>query len=464
MKADHVVSETDFRDDVGTVDLDRLLDSQQARVGLLFIVAFCFVILVVDGYDLFVTVQLLPAIAQDFGTTSAALTKSFAAQTFGQALGAIALSPLADRFGRKPMLLICLLLFGLTTLLSASCDTVLEFSVMRFASGVFGGVVLPITISLVADLSPLKWRSSLIGITYAGLTIGQLGAAGFMAWFLGGYSWHGAFWIGGAAPLLLIPFIMGLIPESPRYLARRNPNDVRIVSALGRLGIRFTTPVASFTTTMPKKGRRIPVVELFQDGRAWMTTMLWIPCLLSLSASTLVGLAATFFHDFAGVPLKSFAAALSLLLAGASTAMFATGALMDRVGQYRVIIASALAGGLGLCALAFVPFGTLSFQSLIFFVGFFMAATQQGLNIVAPTLYLASMRSSAVGTKVAISRLASSVAPLAGGVLLARHAGLPVAMFVTAVPLFLVCLFTPWLAASAKRLQVRNSQSPSSSK
>ena len=452
LKADRSPSETDFRDDVGNIHLDRLLDNQRVGVEHLLVVALCFIILVVDGYDLFVTAQLLPAIAHDFKTTSAALTKSFAAQTVGQALGALALSPFADRFGRKPTLLICLLLFGLTTLCSAVCSNVLLFSGIRFVSGVFGGAVLPITVSLAADLSPLKGRSSVIGIVYAGLTVGQLGAAGFMAWLLRPYGWHAAFWIGGVTPLLLMLFVASLLPESPRYLARRNPNDVRIRPALRRLGIRLFTPVLSFVTAIPERQHQVPVAELFMDGRARLTILLWIPSLLSLSASTLIGLAATFFHEFASVPLASFAAALSLLIVGGIIAMFITGAVMDRVGEYRVIVMSALAGGLVVCTLAFVPFGTSLFRALVFFCGFFMAATQQGLNIVAPTLYPASVRSSAVGAKVAVSRLASAAAPLLGGVVLARHSGLSAAMLVTAAPLFLICLFTPWLAASAKRL------------
>lgn len=112
----HTSFESDARNHVGKVDLDHLLDSQSLGANLVLVVVLCFFIVVIDGYDLLVTAQLLPAIAHDYGVTSATLTKSFAAQAFGQALGAFVLSPLADRFGRKPMLLVCLLLFGLATL------------------------------------------------------------------------------------------------------------------------------------------------------------------------------------------------------------------------------------------------------------------------------------------------------------------------------------------------------------
>jgi MFS transporter, AAHS family, 4-hydroxybenzoate transporter len=434
----------------GHVDLDHLLDSQRFSARHAWVVALCFCVVVIDGYDLLVTAQLLPAIAQEYGVTSAVLTKAFAAQTFGQAIGAFALSPLADRLGRKPVLLVCLLLFGIATLGSVVCRNMLEFGVLRLFAGVLGGVLLPVPVTLIADLAPAKSRSTLIGLAYAGIGVGQLATAGISAWLLEPYGWRVGFWVGGLVPLLLVPLIMRFVPESPRYLSRMQTQPARIHQALHLLGIRLVE-TTKFVAAAPSEVRKLALLALFQQGRAPLTIALWVPSLLSIFAGTLVGLTPTFFHDLAGVSLVVFSGSMSLLLFGTLLAFFLTGAVMDRVGPHRVIIVSALAGGLATSALAFVPFGTNGFKVLMFFSGLFMVGAIQGLNIVAPTLYPPAMRSSAVGAKAGISKLASAIAPLVGGVILAAHASLTIAMFAIAAPLLLVCFCVPLLMASATR-------------
>lgn len=436
---------------LGLVDLDQLLDSQRFSARHAWVVALCCSVVVIDGYDLLVTAQLLPAIAQEYGVTSATLTKAFAAQTLGQAIGAFTLSPLADRLGRKPVLMACLLLFGLSTLASIFCRNILEFGALRLIAGVLGGALLPIPVTLIADLAPSKSRSTLIGLGYAGLGLGQLATSGITAWLLEPYGWRAGFWVGGVLPLLLAPFIMRFVPESPRYLSRIRARPERIHQALRLLGIRLVETTTHFVAAAPSEFRKLAVLALFQQGRAKLTIALWVPSLLSIFAGTLIGLTPTFFHELVGVTLVAFSGSMSLLLLGTLLAFFLTGAVMDRIGPYRVIVAGALVGGLATWALALVPFGTSGFKVLMFVSGLFMVGAIQGLNIVAPTLYPPAMRSSAVGAKAGISKLASAIAPLIGGVVLAAHANLTIAMFAIAAPLLAVCLCVPMLMASAKR-------------
>jgi MFS transporter, AAHS family, 4-hydroxybenzoate transporter len=438
-------------DEAGNIDLDRLLDTRRIAGGHVLITALGFAVLLIDGFDLVVTAQLLPAIAQDFAITTAKLTQALALQTLGQAVGAFMLSPLADRFGRKPMLLFCLLFFGLSTIASVSSTTLLQFNALRFFGGAFGGTLMPVTISLVADMSPRKWRSTFIGAAYAGLAVGPLLTAAVTAWVLVPYGWRSAYWIGGAAPLLLLPFILWLMPESPRYLARQNDKGKRIKRALHSIGVHVSPGDASFVTEMPIKGRSFPIVELFQHGRAWLTAMLWTVSLFAVSAYTLAQLNATFFHDFAAIPLARFAGVLALTHIGSITSMFTTGPIMDRVGPYRVVVVNAVLAGLAFWALAFIGFGTVPFMLIVFVGGFCGAGAQQGLNILSPILYPPPMRSSAVGAKGGVGKLAGAAAPLLAGVILARHAGLPIAMFSCAAAYFLVAALTPLLGIAASR-------------
>ena len=429
------------------IDLDRMLDEHIITPRILVIVFLCFAVMLVDGFDLFVTSQLLPSIAQSYHTTTAILSGSYSAQIVGQALGAFAIGPLADRFGRRPAFLASLGLFGLANLSSVLCVDATQFGVSRFFCGALGGGLTPIIISLVADIAPRRWRGRLIGLTYVGLFIGPLGSAGVTGWLLNLYGWRSAFWIGGCAALLLWPVILSVVPESPRYLARRNPLDPKISRALKRLGIdgmgtSFSTEAAS---------RDAPVIGLFRDGRAPMTLTLWLLSSFSLIAGTLFGLLGTFYHEFAGVPLASFAGFLTLMLAGSAFAVVLVGAVMDKIGTYRTLFALAAAGALSVVSLTALKIGTVPFSFAIFCSGFCFAGAQQALNIVVPLLYPATMRATAIGWKAGLSRLASAAAPLLGGAVLASHAGLGVALLITATPLVILALGTPLLAIAARR-------------
>jgi len=431
-------------------DLDLLLDQQTIQWRLLVIVALCLGVISMDGYDLGIAGSLAPAIAKNLSTSTASLLNVFALQTLGQAIGSFAISPLADRVGRRPVLVICLILFGLATLAIVATRAITQFGGMRFVTGMMGGALIPVTISLLADISPLRWRSTFVGIAYTGLWFGGLGVAAVMTWSLDRYGWRSAFLMGGAASLALALFVFWLVPESPRHLARKNRRNDEVLMTLRQLGIAVVSPKAGFLVKT-QTARSAPVLELFGDGRAGMTMMLWVAAIFALTASTLVSFLPTFFHDLAAVPLPRFAAMLSLSLVASLLAAFTTGLAMDRLGQYPVMIGCAVLGALALSGLAIVPFKAPLFAANIAAVGFFCTATQQALNVLSPTLYPPQMRATAVGWKVGVSKLASAAAPLMGAAILSRSATLSTALLLCAAPLILLALCAPVLALSARR-------------
>ena len=125
-----------------TFDVDELLDRPALGTYRILIVALCTLVMVVDGYDVFVVGYILPDLAKAYGVSPHEVTTVLVAQTIGLGLGACLVSPVADRFGRRGMVLACTALFGLTTLLCTRASSVGELSAVRFlASLFFGGVV-----------------------------------------------------------------------------------------------------------------------------------------------------------------------------------------------------------------------------------------------------------------------------------------------------------------------------------
>lgn len=433
-------------------DLGGLLDASPVRRGHVLTVATLFLVLLIDGYDLAVTGQMLPAIASTLGVPTASLTGAFALQPMGQAIGGLLLSPLADHFGRKRMLIALLALFSVATLQSVFATSVFGFGATRFIAGMLGGGLLPAAASLVADISSVKRRSTMVGIVYAGVAIGAVGASGLVALALDRIGWQGMYLIGALAPLLMILPIVLWMPESPLHLARTGAPPTDILKALRKLGI-LVDAGTRLRGPARRTGARISIIEIFGDRRAPFTAALWFSCICGQIAVNLFGIGAVFFHEFGRVPVASFAAYASMAGLASIVAGLSTGFVIDRFGRYPVTAVYALLGALSLAGLGLFPFGTAGFVVVIVSAGFFVVGTYQSLNIITPIVYPATLRSAAVGWKGAVSRFGSSAAPLIAAALLAQQMGVKVAMCAAAAPLLIVVLLAPVLAVLERRMR-----------
>lgn len=440
-------------------DVGALLDASPVGRGHVITVALLFFILVIDGYDLAVTGAILPKIASSLGVATASLTGAFAAQPIGQAAGGLLLSPFVDRFGRKRMLLIMLAGFALATLTSVFATSVSSFALTRFAAGMLAGGLLPAAGSLVADISTLKRRSAMVGIVYAGIAMGTVGASVLVALLLNDVGWRGMYVIGAIVPLLMIVPLIFFLPESPLHLARKRAPAEQILAALRRLSFSLD-PETRFKHPVQPRKVRISVLEIFADRRGLFTLMLWFTCVCGQISVNLFGLGATFFNEFEGVSLTDFAVYASIAGLATIVAGFSTGFVMDRFGRYQVVALYALLDAASLVGMGFFPFGSALFVAAIVGAGFFGVGTYQALNITTPIVYPAALRSAAVGWKGSVSRLGSSAAPLIGAALMANLMGLKLAMFTAAAPMLLVVVMAPVLAMLERRMRAYGAAPP----
>jgi AAHS family 4-hydroxybenzoate transporter-like MFS transporter len=426
-------TEADVNGGPGRIDVDARIDAQALGPRHYVVAVLAFLVLVVDGYDLSISAQMLPAIAHSFGVASAPLLQAYALQMVGTAIGALALSPVADHVGRRPVLLGSLVAFAIVTLACAAARDVLLFVWLRAATGLIGGVLTPVVVSLLADVFPARWRATYVGVVYTGLTVGPLLSTQAVGWLLEPFGWASCFWAGGLLTLALIPFVWALLPESPRHLAARDPSHPGLHRALRLSGVAVDPEARVFSTYRPSSPD-VPVVSLFQQRRAVMTLVVWSAAILSLSAGSLSGLLPTLFHDLAHIPVARFARAFSLTFIGSLPAAFTVGLIMDRVGPYKTIFGFFLGAGLAFIGLITAPFGTPAFYVLLFCAGVCSTAAIQGLNILTPALYPPRMRAAAVGWKGGVSRLSSAITPMLGIAILGSGWGLGAALAMIGAP------------------------------
>ena len=194
------------------------IGSLQIRVALL-----CGLVQVCDGYDLNAIAWAAPSLIKSWGLTPPAFTAAFLWSSIGIMVGALSAGPLGDRFGRKPLLLVSLTIFGIASLLSAYAPSLFILAVLRFFTGVGIGGGFAGAASLTGDYTPARRRALMIMARITGAPIG-----GFVGrprsspwWLLPSYGWQSIFIAGGIFPLVLVAVLVLWLPESPRFLLRR---------------------------------------------------------------------------------------------------------------------------------------------------------------------------------------------------------------------------------------------------
>ena len=263
----------------------------QYRVAIL-----CFLVQACDGYDLNSIAWAAPPLIHHWGLPPAMFTTAFLWSSIGIMAGALSAGPIGDRFGRRPLLLISLTIFGVASLLCATADSLLMLTVLRFFTGLGIGGGFSGAAALTGDYAPRRLRATLITATFTGAPLGGFAGGQIVAWLLPHFGWPVIFVIGGAFPLAVVLALAIGLPESPRFLAARHRLTPRHEALLRRLDI---APTPGVQTDL---ARANPVAMLFGDGYAVQTLLLltayffslmnlflfayWMPTVLNLSGMT----------------------------------------------------------------------------------------------------------------------------------------------------------------------------------
>src|SRR3989441_8506588 len=156
---------------MATVDVQALIDSRRLGGFQVMVVSLCALIVLIDGFDTQAIGYVAPAIVRSWHVDRASLTPVFSAGLFGLMLGALAFGPIADRFGRKPVLLFCTLFFGVMSLLTSTADSVQSLIILRFITGLGLGGAMPNAIALTPEYAPRRIRATTNMIMFWGFSL-----------------------------------------------------------------------------------------------------------------------------------------------------------------------------------------------------------------------------------------------------------------------------------------------------
>jgi len=435
-------------------DVEAFID--RTRIGATQSIALfvCILVCFIDGFDIFMIGKIAPAIAKDFGETPAAMTPLFVYQQIGLAIGAFGIAPLADRFGRRTMLIVSCLLFGAITLASIHAQSLTQLAILRGVAGVFMSAGLPMAMALISEITPKRRRSTLVAVALAGYSTGSAASGAVAAWLLDDYGWQSGFWIGGLVPLICVPLLVLFMPESLKFRAERDPSDRRIAQTIRKLdpSVQLQGDELFVLDTGQATGRKAKLSDVFSEGRLWMTTIIWAACIFSMTNIAMMGAwLPTFFQQMAGIPIQKFAIVAMIGYLGGVAGTLCIGWLMDRVKPALLLALFYVLLAISLVALAWVPFGGVAFIVVAVLWSFFQTGGQGGLNTMITHVYPPRMRSTALGWAGGAGRVGGILAPVAGGFALAQHFSLQLTLALAATLPLAVAALMLVLAAVHRR-------------
>ena len=431
-----------------TLDVHPIIDNARFTPFHWMVMAWCGLLLIFDGYDLFIYGVVLPVIMKEWGLTplQAGALGSYA--LFGMMFGALAFGSLADRIGRKKGIALCFALFSGATILNGFASSPDEFGIYRFIAGLGCGGLMPNAVALMNEYAPKRLRSTLVAVMFSGYSLGGMLSAGVGIYLLPRFGWESMFFA-AALPLLLLPVILYYLPESIGFLVRQG----RVKDAcalLKRVDPDCDVQADDVLQVLERKAKGASVAALFREGLAVRTLALWLAffcCLLMVYAlsSWLPKLMAN-----AGYSLGS---SLSFLLAlnfgGMAGAIFG-GWLGDRYNLVKVKVAFFLAAALSISLLGVnSPMPVL--YGLIFIAGATTIGTQILLYAGAAQLYGLSVRSTGLGWASGIGRNGAIVGPLLGGALMGINLPLQLNFIAFAIPGAIAALAMAVHLASGRR-------------
>jgi AAHS family 4-hydroxybenzoate transporter-like MFS transporter len=431
------------------IDAGALIESQPRSWFSASIVFWSCALMFIEGYDMQVAAYAAPAIIKAWQIDRAALGPVFGAGLFGYMLGATCLSDLADRFGRKRVILAGMWLFGLFTLAAAFAGSLEALLALRFVAGIGLGGSIPTAIALNAEYAPANRRATRIALMFVGYTIGAAGGGVLVAQLMPLYGWKVTFVIGGLAPLALSLILLRTLPESARFLALSSGQSARLGAILARL--RPDLAIAADARFVLREVRQpgLPVRQLFRDGRGLTTGLLWVAFVTSFLGHHFLTswLPTVLVSD--GIPLGHAVIAAALFQAGGTIGSLAVGRLIDLRGI--AALAATFAIGAPLVALIGAPgLGEAALLGVVFVAGIFVLGGQVGLNALAGTFYPTFIRSTGAGWAFGVGRVGSILGPVLGGILIGL--GLPtwLLLICAAAPLLCCAGAAGWLRAAAE--------------
>jgi MFS transporter, AAHS family, 4-hydroxybenzoate transporter len=387
------------------VNVQTLLNEHPFSPFQWVIFALCFFIVLLDGFDTAAIGYIAPSLIKEWGVSKPALAPVLSAALFGLAAGALLAGPLADRLGRKAVLVGSVLIFAVACLASGFAPDLTTLSALRFVTGVGLGAAMPNAVTLMSEYCPDSRRATLTNAMFCGFPLGAAFGGFLAAWMIPNFGWRSVLILGGAVPLVLVLLLVVLLPESVRYMVANGQPVERIRAVLARIAGPAVQAAKRFVLTETaahsdaKSGIGVVLSAPYRVG----SLMLWLAYFMGLVIFyALINWMPVLFKD-AGIDPKTGTLIAALFPLGGVGAVF-FGWLMDRYNANRII-----AAGYALTAVSIWAIGQATGQVgwlvlIVFVAGTIMNTAQSSMPALAAAYYPTRGRATGVAWMLGIGR------------------------------------------------------------
>jgi len=368
-----------------------------------------------DGFDVLSISFASPGISHDWGIDKATLGWVLSTELLGMAMGSVLLGNVADKKGRRPIILGCLIAMAIGMFGAAQAANVAMLLLSRLVTGLGIGGALPAINAAAAEVSNNRWRSLAMALFVIGYPLGGVLGGLVARQLLASGTWRDVFMTGAAATAFFIPIVWWLVPESVAFLGRARLADSLV--RINRILVRFGHAASSALAAPDEPGVERSVMDLFKPGLLATTVLMTFAYFAHMTS---------FYFILKWVPKiivdLGFAptAAAGVLLwvnVGGATGGVIFGLLATRIGLKRLTIATLI----GSCAMI-IAFGRgatdiVGLTTRVALAGSFANATVVGLYSLFARVFPTHVRASGTGFAVGVGRGGAVIAPVIAGYL-----------------------------------------------
>jgi MFS transporter, AAHS family, 4-hydroxybenzoate transporter len=425
-----------------SVNIAELIDRRPLGRMQITIIVLCGLVALLDGFDLLAIGVAAPAMASSLHIAPNQLGAVFSAALFGIMLGAFALGPIADHYGRKCVLICATAFFGVFTLCTAAAGTLQQILLLRFLSGVGLGGAMPSFISLAAEYTPRAQRQTVVSLLWTGFPLGGVLVGLLASRLIATAGWQSLFIIGGIMPLGLSILLIRALPDSIEFLVMNGASWQKIRHLLTRISPTIDIAADCRFISQGEKSRGVPVWLLFSDRQVRTTILLWASYFVTFMMLVTTATWTPSLLQRVGIDGAQSSMAVALFALGSVVGTPLAGFLVSRFAARSVLSAALIGSAATLCAMGEVSKSIILVTIFLGLAGFFLGLASSGLIGLAPLLYPTAIRSTGVGWAMGLGRFGSFVGPLVIGLLVSRGWDVGESFGAIGVPAVFGALFT----------------------
>jgi AAHS family 4-hydroxybenzoate transporter-like MFS transporter len=400
------------------IDVSRLLDERAISPVQWLVAVLSALVMLVDGYDVAVMSLSVPLVASEWGISPARFGIALSAVLLGLSVGAAFIAPLGDRVGRRTLLIAAMSLIGVTTAVTASAASPVQFVFWRFLTGMGLGMSIPNCNAWTAEFLPVRARATILVIMNAAINAGGFIAGFALPVIFAHWGWRGAFLLGGVLPLLIGVAILTAAPESLKFLIARRPEDPRIATILRRVApeVDPATPLARLAAAA--RPARWSLAELLAPLYRRRTFVLWGVVIANLfTLYVLVSWLPTLLQA-AGWPLAQALRGAAMIQAGGVLGGLVLSVFLSRGATVPALFVMYVITAVCLALFRLAP--PIAAWLALILIGAGTGGAQLALNALSTAYYPPAIKATGMSWAGVVGNAGSFLAPVVGAALIAR--------------------------------------------